>query len=793
MWIFLVRIIIRYRLALILIILGLTSFFAYKATQVELSYELAKMLPADDSLNVQYSFFKKKFGEDGNIIVVGIKNKDIYKIDQFNAWYDLGNSIKKIEGIEEVVSIARLSNIVKNDSLKIFQFKSVIKSKPKTQKEVDSLKKVIESLQLYKNFIYNKEKDCYLMAITLDKNKINDKSRVDLVNKVKEQVDDYSFKTNNNVHFSGLPYIRTKTTQKVKFELILFIILSIVVAAIIMIIFFKSFYAVVSSLFIVFISVIWGLGTISLFNYKITILTGVMPSLLVIIAIENCIYLINKYHFEYKKHGNKIKSISRIIHTIGFATLITNLTTAAGFFTFVFTSNYMLKEFGIVTSINIMLEYVFSIILIPIIFSYLPPPKQKHTKHLDSKIMRTFIDKILYVVLKKRVVIYAVSLFFIVVCCYGLTLMKTSGKVVDDLSEDDPIFVDLKFFENNFKGVMPFEIIIDTKEKNGVISEETLSKIDSLQKCLHQKSIFSKPLSLVELLKFSKQSYYNNDQMYELPSSGEIGYMSYIQKTLKQKTNNNQNLLHSFIDSNRQMTRISVQMADIGTNEVNKLIKDVNKDVDNIFEKDKYKITLTGNSIVYAKGTEFLIRNLFESVFIGILIISAIMALVFRSYRIIIIAMFCNIIPLMITAAIMGFFDVPVKPSTLIVFSVALGISIDNAILYLSKYRHELTLLNGNIKNSVVLSIKETGVSMIYTSIILVAGFAVFIVSDFGGTKALGLLISITLFLALLFNIFVLPSLLLSLDKIITTKTFKKPIIDIYENENKENSESILD
>ena len=792
MWTVLVRIILRNRLAIIIVISLLTAFMAYKALNVKMSYELAKMLPANDSANVEYETFKTRFGEDGNIFAVGIKNDKLFEYNQFCLLYQLCEDIRNLESVNEVISITRMLNIIKNDSTKKFDFISVAQSKPKTQLEVDSLKKVVFSLSFYKGLAYNEKSKVFLIGITLDKKKVNDKSRGELIFKIKDLVESYKEKTNAEVHYSGLPYIRTLTTIKIEKELKLFILASLLISILIMVLFFRSSKVVFSSLILVALSVIWTLGIISLLGYKVTILTGILPSLLTIIAIENCIYLINKYHWEYKNHGNKVKALSQVVRRIGFATLLTNATTATGFATFIFTSNTILKEFGVVASLSVMLEFLLSLILVPIIFSYLKPPSEKHIKHLENKRVNFIIEKINFIIFHRRSVVYVTCVVFIGICVYGLTLMKTSGKLVDDLKENDPIYTDLKFFEKNFSGVMPFEISIDTKKNNGVMKLSTIRKINQLQEKLANYPIFSKPLSLAELIKFSRQSFYNGDSTeYSMPNDMEKDFiLSYMPTKFKNK----KNILRSFMDSTKRYTRISLQMADVGTKEMNLIHKNLRPQIDSIFNPEKYNVVITGNSVVYTKGTDFLIGNLLESVLFGIILISLLIALVFSSYRMVIIAMICNLIPLLSTAAIMGFGHIPVKPSTLIVFSVALGISIDNAILFLSKYRHELKLRNGDIKISITNALNETGISMIYSSIVLVLGFGVFIFSDFGGTQALGMLISFTLLMALFFNIIVLPSLILSLDKIVTTKAFKEqPIIEIYDESDDDSDDDIID
>jgi len=782
MFVHISRFILKNRTFLIILLAISTAFMAYKGKDVKLSYENTSLLPDKDSTKIEYLEFKKLFGDDGNVIVIGAINPAIFQLDQFNAWASLADSLKQIDGVREVLSISKAFNLVKNDSTHQFDVFPVVTVQPTSQSEVDSLKNKILSLKMYEGLLFNSNTKATLMTLTLDKKKLNDISRIVLVDKIVETVEAYKNENNVDIHYSGMPYIRTVTMQKVKHELFLFIMLSIAVATFIMFLFFRSLKVVASSLLVVGISILWVLGTTVLFNFKITILTGVIPSLIVIIVIENCIYILNKYHWEYRSHGNKMRALSMVIQRIGFASLMTNAATALGFAAFILVPNQMLREFGVVTSINIMVLYVLSITLLPIIFSMVEPPKAKHIKHLDSNFFGAILDKVIYLISHRRNLIYGIAVGLICIGGIGLWMMKTSGKIVDDFRGDDPIYMDLKFFENNFGGVMPFEVSVDTKKKNGVMTYSTIQRIDQLQKMINEHPEFSKPLSLIEVLKFARQSYYGGDSSkYTLPSSMEKNFiLSYIPRNMEGQ---GAGLLKSFLDSSKQITRISFQMADVGTKHMDSLMASIHPQVDSIFDPAKFDVKLTGNSVVYAKGTNFLIRNLFESVGIAILLISLLMALLFSSFRMILVSMIPNIIPLLITAAIMGFAGIPIKPSTIIVFSIALGISVDNAIQYLSRYRHELKVTNGNIKESALSALHEAGFSMIYTSIVLVLGFSVFIVSEFGGTQALGILISTTLLIAMFFNVMVLPSLLLTLDKRLMSKAFTEPILEIYEEE----------
>ena len=781
MWTFLVRFILRNRLINLLTIIVLTIFMAYKATKIEMSYEFASILPSTDETSIEYKNFKDTFGEDGAVLFIGIQDPKILNFEVFKDWYKLTYEIKKIDGVKDVVSIGRMFHLVKNDSLEKFDFKPVFNKKPQSQKEVDSIINIILSYPFYNGFLYNKNTYSTLMGLTIDKAKIDSKNRFKLIGEITNICEKFHNKHNIKVHYSGLPYIRTITSQKIKNELYLFTFLALLIASIILFIYFRSLKAVIIPIFIVAICVVWAIGIMVLLGFKITLLSGLIPPLLIIIGIENCIFLINKYHFEFKAHQNKIKALSRIIQKVGFATLLTNLTTAVGFGAFIFSKNQLMYEFGLIASINIILLYIFSLFLIPIFFSYLPPPQSRHIKHLNNLKIKWLVDKILFIVQNKRGIVFLVSFMLFLISIIGTTRLTTTGNIVDDIPIRDPLYKDLLFFEKNFKGVMPFEISIDTKKKRGVMRLSTLKKINQLQDSLKKYPQLSSPLSIVEVVKFARQAFYNGDSsMYDLPSNNELMFMSdYIPKI----DNKKKTILNSFVDTNMQVARISVQIANIGTKEIKNIKNDIKPKIDSLFDNADYKVTVTGTSIVFLKGTEYLTENLLQSLIIAIILISILMALLFTSWRMVIVALIPNILPLLCTAGMMGYMNIAIKPSTIIIFSIALGISVDNSILFLSRYRQQLRDTKWEIRKSILNALKETGYSMMYSSSVLFLGFAIFIFSSFGGTQSLGYLISFTLFIALCSNLLLLPSILLYFDNIATTKAFEEPFLEIFDEE----------
>lgn len=781
MWIKIAGILLRNRIAFIVAVLVGTIFMGLQIRNVHMSYENANLLPKKDSAFIDYLQFQKTFGQEGNVMVFAIRDSNFYELDKINDWIKMGNDIRALKGINALVSITHTFNLKKNTDLKRFEIESIFPERINSQEELDSLAFIAENLPFYDGTLINKNAHTYGMMVTVAADVMNSPARVKLVEEVVGLTRQFTDKHHVQMHYSGLPYIRVINAENIKGEMYMFIGLSLLITAIILYLFFRSFRIVGFCVAIIGINVIWAMGFMALLGIKVTLLTAMLPPLLIVIGIPNCVYMVNKYHAEYVRHGNKIKALQRMVQKVGNASLLSNLTTAAGFATFIITSSQILKDFGLIAFMSITMVFLICLILIPTVFSFLPVPDNKQTKHLYNPFINDVIDRLIYVVVNRRTVVYIAAVCLIIAGVVGITRMKTTGYMVDDLKETDPIRKDLAFFESNFDGLMPLEVTVDFKKPNQVFKLSNLEKLDQLSSTIAQDSEMSGALSIIEVVKFANQAYYNGKaEYYKLPNNMT---KNFILKYASESTGNIGSAANSFIDSTAQKVRLSFRVKDIGTQKMQAKEDTLKQIIAEIFPPDKHLTKVTGSSIIFFKGNEYLIENLFSSLLLAILLIAGFMAWMFKSKGMVLVALIPNIIPQIITAAIMGYAGIPIKASTILVFSVAFGISVDNTIHYLAKYRQELQATNWSIRSSVVLALKETGQSMIYTSIILLFGFGIFCLSSFGGTFALGLLTSITLFAAMLANLILLPSLLLSLERRITNKTFKEPLLQIYDEE----------
>ena len=769
MWRAISKIILRYRVIIIIVITAIAFFMGNKGREASLSYTMAKLLPEDHQVSIDYNNFLKKYGNQ-NIFVIAIEDSLFTNYEHFNAWRDLSDKIEKISGVEKIISISNLPILLKDQEKKQLVASSWCSDSFKNQDELNEAFDVLNKQVFYSNLISSNNNKITALIISLEDRLIKSSNREGVIFAIKDLVDTYSYTFNAIPHYSGLPYIRTVDSLKVKEEISLFILLTVLITSLILFLFFRSFKATISSMIVVILGVIFSFGTISLFGYEISVLMALVPPLIIVIGIPNCIFLINKFHNEFKRTKSKELALQIMIQKIGNITLLTNLTTASGFAAFILTNSETLQEFGVVASLNIIFIFLLSLLIIPIFFSFSSPPKSRHIKHLDNIFVRKLVSYLGYLVQYKRQLIYSCTVILLVVGFFGIVNIKTTGNLTDDLPKDQMLYKDLKFLEKNFGGVMPLEILVNTKKKNGLLRSYNLIKMDQLEKVISTYPEFSRSSSYIDILKYSKQAFYNGDSsFYALPNSQEQRMiLSYFNNS---STNfGAQNLL---MDSLKQEARISLRIADISTSKMDSIFKHLNPQIDKIFDNDKYDVIVTGTTIVFLNGTKFLLRNLTLSLLLVIVLISIFMAWMFNSFRMVIVSIIPNLIPLFLTGAIMGYFGIALKPSTILVFSIAFGISVDDTIHFLAKYRQELLLNNWNIRKSVFSALKETGVSMFYTSVVLFFGFFIFVASDFGGTIALGLLVSITLMIAMLSNLLLLPALLLSLEKVINYEAFQ--------------------
>ena len=772
MWLKLGKGVLRYRIVLLILLAAGTAFMGYRASKVQLSYEFTRAIPTNNPRYQDYQDFRATFGEDGNMMVIGLQKNNFFEPSFFNDYRTLQQKLRKINGVEGILSVPDAVNLLKDTNTSKLKAVPIFPGGMLAANTLDSAATVFQGLPFYKGILYNPSAHTYLMGLRINRDVVASKKRNDVIAAIAAETEIFGKKHQTEMMLSGLPYIRTVVGLRIQEEMRFFLIGSLVLSALILLVFFRSVSAMVLSLAVVLVSVVWSMGTMDLFGYKISLLTALIPPLIVVIGIPNCIYFLNKYHTAYRETGEKNSAIVQMIAKMGVVTLFCNIAAAIGFAVFALTRSEILREFGVVAGINIMVIFFISLVLIPGALSFLPAPKSRHTKYLDNNWLNGLLTRLQRWALHRRRFVYAYTTLIVLVALVGIFKLRSEGFIVDDLPKQDKIYTDLKFFEKNFEGIMPLEIVIDSKKKNGFAGMRALSifeKMDSLAMYLGARPDMARPLYLGEGLKFARQAFYEGDSLsYALPNSFDGAFVAEYLRPQKGGSGNDNTfskLLSSFMDSTRRQARMSVQMADIGSSALPLVLDSARLRAEQLFDTAQYQVKFTGTSVTFLEGSSFIIDGLKESIFWAFLLIALCMLYLFRSLRILICSLVPNIIPLLVTAGVMGWAGVPLKPSTVLIFSVALGIAIDVTIRFLVNYKQELPLHGANEHKTVVETIRHTGISIIYTSLVLIAGFVIFCFSSFGGTLALGWLTGLTLIVATVTNLVLLPALLISTSK----------------------------
>ena len=779
LWSLVARLILRNRVLILLSIVALTLYWSTQWKYMQFTFTEANLLPDNHPENILYQSFTKTFGEEGNVIVIAVQDSTFYTPQKRLEWKELNEKIEAFEEIQFVLSTENIQELVKDNNQKNFTLEAVSKNYPIESKVPEKFKeKLFLELPFYKNLLFDDQSNIIRSVIYMDPEIVNTAKRKDFIfDHFIPLINRFENEKKTKVHVSGMPYIRTLNAQNIVDEIGLFVLGATLITSLIFFLFFRSFRATFISLIVVAIGVMWAFGILGWLGYEITVLTALIPPLIIVIGVPNCIFLINKYQQEIAKHGNQAKSLQRVIVKIGNATLMTNLTTASGFATFILTNSKILKEFGVVASINIIAIFLLSLLIIPITYSLMAQPKKKHLKHLKNKTIDVFVTWMENAVRKKRINVYMVSLLGLIIGIMGIYQMKISGSLIEDMPKSAPFFQDILFFDQSFNGIVPLEIWVDSNREKGIVKPATLKRMNDLQEAIEEIPELAPPISVVNAIKYAKQAYYNgNPNFYALPTPQEN---SFIYPFLNNSDGSSQ-LLNGYVDSTGQYGRITTYMKDIKTDRMVEIENDLKESISKLFPEDRYGVEITGKSLLFLKGTKYLINNLILSLSLAILLIALFMAFLFRSFKMILISLIPNLLPLIITAGVMGFTGIPLKPSTILVFSIAFGISVDDTIHFLAKYRQELIANGWKINKAVFSALRETGISMFYTSIVLFFGFSIFMSSNFGGTQALGGLVAVTLMMAMLANLILLPSLLISLeDSISNDKVLKPPKIKL--------------
>ena len=754
-----------YRIAfwLLTLILGATFFVAWGLNFIKFDYDFEKFFPEKDEETIFFKSHRKLFDSDNDFLLVAIERKK----GVFNAGFlrQISSLTTAIKAHVPYVTFVGSITEVKEEFLHPFGFRS---SRPyldliNLDLKRDSIR-IFNSDELLNSLI---SKDAKSICIYIRHEDYIPKIKSDLLlKKLNHEISKFQY---DGVHIAGRTIGQKLYVEKMMQEMVFFIILSCILVVIFLLFTFRSGWGVLVPLSVILMATLWLIAGMSWFKEPINILLVTLPTIMFVVAMADVIYIVTRFLEGIRSNMSKRDAVILTYKEIAFSAFLTSITTAIGFGSLYFVDVIPVQVFGLVAGIGTIIAYFFTMFLLPILFLLFPIPKyikvQKEAPFWQVLLRSIFLWLISY----RKKVLWG-NAILVIICVFGISLIESNNFLMDDLSAKEPLKQDFNYLDKHYGGIRPFDMSIELKDKNLTIWDpEVLNEINKVE--VYIEEIYGAEIknSLCQTLKLlNKASHSGNRNFYSIPTTKrELLKFRKIIRIIGQGK-----YAKTIIDSSETRLRMNGNFPDIGNQRIQLKNEAFQEFLKQLKYKGKIKYRITGTAHLFDKNIHFISKSLVEGLIFSVLLIALIMGLVYKSVRMMLISMIPNLIPLLVIGAIMGYFGINLKTSTAVIFTIAFGISYDDTIHLLGKFRIELA--KGKSKSyALKTAYLERGKAMILSSLVLCCGFSLLIFSNFSGSFYMGVLISITLFIALISDLTLLPILVLMFYK--TPKT-KKPI-----------------
>lgn len=740
-------------IAILLVILGLTAFFGYQTSKIGFDYNFETFFPKNDKDTDFFLEHRKRFGTDNDFVLIGLKNnKGIFNYPFLEKVQKLTDTLKHIPDVKAVISPTEIAELTRDPLM------GVPSELPYLRWKQDSLY-AIDSTRIYRTpellgslFSVDGKSLCIIINHT---ERIGDNECTMLTNNIYNLGPLFQF---DEFHVAGRCIGQTYYTGQMKGELILLLLAGFVAMVILMIIIYRSAIAVILPLLVVGLVVLWDMGFMNLTGKKIDVLANAIPTILVVTGLSVAVHIITKYIDHLREGWTKIDSLKDTVTHVGLANFFTTLTTVVGFASLATTGIKPIDDFGLYTAFGVALSFIIAYTVIPALLFLLPVPQKTGYVGFPKLTWNNALITIFSFVTGKKYWVLGGVALLVVGMIYGITRIRENTYIMDDLSKKSQLKKDFMFFGEEFQGTRPFEMSLTVKDTSKtVFDRDVLIEIEKMEVFLKNNYGLGYIFSPVSLVKATNRSYAGGDPSgYILPESD-----SRLRKIVKElKAFHSNEMIKSLISEDFRTARIRSIFQDVGSYKANKMNLAFHESMNSNVSKDLFEYKLTGTAELIDKNNRNLAWNIASGILIAFVVVGIILAILFKSFSIVMIGIITNVIPLILLGGIMGYFDINLKLSTAILFSIAFGIAVDDTIHFLSKFRHEI-LKEKTVLYALKRTYLTTGKAMIITSILLCTGFGVLGISSFVGTKIIGSLTALTLFFAMIFNLTILPILIL--------------------------------
>ena len=720
----------------------------YPALQLRTDFNLENFFPKQDPTIRDYQYLEEEFGRDDNVIMVGFESDSLLTRRVLSDLKSITDSASQISFVSQVRSIFSAQQINKQGQQLTFD--------PYIQR--DDISDIPESIRadlvtdpFAEGFLINKQANVTAFYLEIESGKNNYTARDQIISDLKEILQPYQKRYEFKI--SGIPYYRNQYVQYLNEEILFYISVSSFLIILLLWVLYRSFTGIIIPMLIVWLTILFTLAVMQLTGGYFEIMTSTIAPILLCVGIADSIHMISKYDDATLQGMDKPASIKEMLLTLGSATFLTSITTAIGFGTLMTSDIVPMKRFGIYTAAGVLIAFLVTIFFVP---SSLTLVNIKNIFKDKSAGIFKFFNKYLEQLSQfnrrnyKRIIVWFTAGTIIIGS--GAFLLKVNGKVFDELSDETEPIQHAQFFSENLSPPFPLEIIIDTEEENGIMDPSFLQSLDEFNRHLNSFPEVKRTTSFNTLIaQVHKTMAPEKAASNPIPGSEEL-----IAQYLLLLEVSDTEFLERVTDFSYQKIRVAAQIKDAGSYRVTQIRDSLSTYLQTKFPDSE--ITMTGSTILSADLNGKIVSSLFKSIGLAFVLISAIMAFLFKNVRMVFISLIPNVLPLIMVAGIMGFTGIDIKSSTAVIFTIAFGIAVDDSIHYMARLRVEMKR-GLTLDEALNIATRKTGKAIIVTSLILLAGFGTLLTSVFSSTVYMGLLVCLTVFGALLADLVLLPSL----------------------------------
>lgn len=725
----------------------------YPAFNIRADFSLEGFFPENDPTIDLYRTFSEEFGRDDNVIIIGIKSEHLISNSVLSDIQTLRDSLKTIPFVIDVRSIWDARRFIsENGFLSSEEYITINFLNQAGSDDLNELSRNLIRNPFINGLFINKTADFTALFIEIDEDENIFPSREIIIENLYRILE--PFQQIYEIHIAGIPYFRNQYIHLLNGEIIFYISISSVLIILLLWFLFRHIQGVIIPILIVWITILFTLSVLQLSGGYFEVLTSSIAPILLCVGVADSVHMLAKYNDGRFAGLTRRKSLRESLIILGSATFLTSVTTAIGFATLLTSNVIPMRTFGVYTAIGVMLAYLITIFLLPSMMPWFRDGNRMESTQgrvhnaIGSVLLRTFNIARKY---HKAVVI--VTLVVTAITAYGITQLRVNGFVFDDVGRDSELLKSSNIISENLSPQFPLEIVIDTGEENGIADPDLLNRISRLEAFLMAYSEVDKITSVntlfSEIHRVLAPEEFNE---HPLPQTRELAsqYLLLIELTDDQ-------ILERFADFNYQQARISTQTHDVGSYRINQIRSEL-EDFLSVTFPDEI-VTMTGTTILVADLTDNIVFSLASSIGLAFLFISLIMAWLFRNFRLVLISLIPNLMPIIFVAGVMGYWGIDIKPSTAVIFTIAFGIAVDDSIHFLARFRIE-TRRGKELVEAIRYTTEKTGRAIVLTSAILIMGFGTLGFSDFESTMLMGRLVCLTIFVALIADLFFLPALI---------------------------------